>query len=88
MNNDHKVLACVVPSRFADAVANAAAWAAQRMGAPLEFLHVIDRHPPLGPGQDHSGAIGLGAQETLLSQLSDQDVPHARGPRVRRDACS
>lgn len=81
MNNDHKVLACVDPSRFADAVADAAAWAAQRMSAPLEFLHVIDRHPPLGPGQDHSGTIGLDAQETLLTQLSDQDATRTRGAR-------
>lgn len=81
MNNDHKVLACVDQSRFADTVADAAAWAAQRMGAPLEFLHAIDRHPPLGPGQDHSGAIGLGAQETLLTQLSDQDAARTRQAR-------
>jgi nucleotide-binding universal stress UspA family protein len=75
------VLACVTPSRYADTVADAAAWAAQRMSAPLEFLHVIDRHPPLGPGQDHSGAIGLGAQETLLAQLSDQDAARTRAAR-------
>lgn len=81
MNNDHKVLACVTPSRYADTVADAAAWAAQRMSAPLEFLHVIDRHPPLGPGQDHSGAIGLDAQETLLAQLSDQDATRTRDAR-------
>lgn len=61
MRNQDKVLACVDSSRFAEAVADAAAWAARRLAAPLEFLHVIDRHPPLQPGQDHSGAIGLDA---------------------------
>lgn len=81
MNNDHKVLACVDQSRFADAVAEAATWAARRMGAPMEILHIIDRHPPLGPGQDHSGTIGLDAQETLLTQLSDQDGQRTRDAR-------
>lgn len=59
--NDNKVLACVDQSRFADYVADYAAWAARRMDAPLEFLHVIDRHPEKGSGDDHSGAIGIDA---------------------------
>jgi hypothetical protein len=37
------------------------------MDAPLELLHVIDRHPERGSGKDHSGAIGIGAQEALLT---------------------
>ena len=45
MKNENKVLACVDQSRFAEYVADYAAWAARRMDAPLEFLHVIDRHP-------------------------------------------
>ena len=32
---DRKVLACVDQSRFADTVADYAAWAARRMDAPL-----------------------------------------------------
>lgn len=76
-----KVLACVDRSRFADAVADAAAWAARRMDAPLEFLHVIDPHPPLQGAQDHSGAIGLDAQENLLRQLSAEDEARSRAER-------
>lgn len=81
MRNQDKVLACVDGSRFAEAVADAAAWAARRLAAPLEFLHVIDRHPPLQPGQDHSGAIGLDAQENLLRQLSAEDEARTRAAR-------
>ncbi len=81
MNNDHKVLACVDQSRFADTVADAAAWAARRMGAPLEFLHVIDRHPELGSGEDHSGAIGIDAQENLLTKLSVEDETRTKNAR-------
>ncbi|NMG50048.1 universal stress protein [Azoarcus communis] len=78
---DRKVLACVDQSRFADTVADYAAWAARRMDAPLELLHVIDRHPEQGSGEDHSGAIGVNAQEHLLSTLSDKDAALARSQR-------
>lgn len=81
MNNDNKVLACVDQSRFADYVADYAAWAARRMNAPLEFLHVIDRHPEQGSGEDHSGAIGIDAQEHLLTKLSAEDEARTRSAR-------
>jgi nucleotide-binding universal stress UspA family protein len=80
-NNDNKVLACVDLSPYAENVADCAAWAAARLGAPLEFLHVIDRHPPLTGGQDHSGAIGANAQEQLLQDLADQDAARTRAER-------
>ncbi len=67
MNMDNKVLACVDQSPCADYVADYAAWAARRLDAPLELLHVIDRHPEIGSGDDHSGSIGINAQEALLS---------------------
>lgn len=78
---DRKVLACVDQSHFADTVADYAAWAARRMDAPLEFLHVIDRHLEQGSGEDHSGAIGFNAQEHLLHDLSDKDAALARAKR-------
>ena len=81
MKNTNKVLACVDQSRFADHVADYAAWAAQRLDAPLEFLHVIERHPELSAGQDHSGAIGIDAQEHLLDRLSAADEARSRAAR-------
>jgi len=81
MKTDNKVLACVDQSHFADTVADYAAWAARRMEAPLEFLHVIDRHPEIGSGEDHSGAIGFDAQEVLLTTLSDKDAARSRDMR-------
>lgn len=80
MMNASKVLACVDRSRFADYVADHAAWAARRLDAPLEFLHVIDRHPGAGP-EDHSGAIGIDAQEGLLARLAAEDEARARQAR-------
>nr|WP_312379265.1 universal stress protein [Delftia acidovorans] len=81
MKNENKVLACVDQSRFADCVADYAAWAARRMDAPLEFLHVIDPHPERGSGEDHSGAIGVNAQEELLTKLSAEDEAHTKNAR-------
>lgn len=71
---ENKVLACVDRSHFANTIADAAAWAAKQMDAPLEFLHILDRHPEIGSGEDHSGAIGFDAQEHLLTALSDKDA--------------
>lgn len=78
---DNKVLACVDLSPYAQHVADCAAWAAARMGAPLEFLHVIDRHPQLKAVQDHSGAIGANAEQNLLKNLSEQDAARTRAER-------
>lgn len=74
MNNTPKVLACVDQSPYADQVTDAAAWAAMRMSAPLELLHVIDRHEAAAPVTDHSGAIGVNAQENLLNQLTEDEA--------------
>lgn len=81
MKNENKVLACVDQSRFAEYVADYAAWAACRMDAPLELLHAIDPHSEQGSGEDRSGAIGINAQEELLVKLSDKDAARARQAR-------
>lgn len=81
VNNDPKILACVDATPVADVVAAYAAWAARRLQAPLEFLHVLDRHAELTGAQDHSGAIGLDAQEKLLTRLSHEDEARTRAAR-------
>jgi nucleotide-binding universal stress UspA family protein len=81
MNTKDKVLACVDQSHFADCVADYAAWAAGRLGAPLEFLHILDRHPEIATDADHSGAIGIDARENLLTVLSGHDEMRSRNAR-------
>lgn len=81
MNIDHKILACIDGTPVSEAVADYAAWAARRLGAPLELLHVLDRHVALSTTQDHSGAIGLDAQEKLLDKLSKEDEARTRTAR-------
>lgn len=81
MRNESKVLACVDQSRFADYVADYAAWAARRMNVPLELLHILDRHPEVSSSTDHSGAIGIDAQKHLMSALSDEDESRSKAAR-------
>lgn len=81
MNNEQKILACVDSTAASDVVADYAAWAARKLQAPMELLHVLDRHVDLAAGQDHSGSIGLGAQEKLLAKLSTEDEERTRAAR-------
>lgn len=83
MIEPNKVLACVDQSHFADHVTDYAAWAAKRMDAPLELLHTIDRHPELGSGADHSGAIGINSQEFLLTELVSEDESRSKAEREK-----
>lgn len=81
MHDHPKILASVDATPIAQVVADYAAWAAQRLQAPLEFIHVLDRHTEKGNSQDHSGAIGPDAQEKLLTQLSHDDEIRTRAAR-------
>ncbi|TWH65041.1 nucleotide-binding universal stress UspA family protein [Azomonas agilis] len=81
MENENKVLACVDQSRFANAITDYATWAAQRMQAPLELLHIIDRHPERSTTKDRSGTIGFNAQERLLNKLCAQDERYTKAMR-------
>lgn len=83
MNTHDKVMACVDQSHFADHVADYAAWAAQRLDAALELLHIIERHAEIATQADHSGAIGIDAQEMLLDELSHQDEARSKAARER-----
>lgn len=67
-----RVLAAVDASLYAGSICAHAAWAAQRLGAPLEFVHVLDRQARTPP-VDLSGSLALGEQEVLLAQLATLD---------------
>lgn len=71
-----RVLAAVDLSQYAAGVADYAGWAAARLGAPLELLHVLDRERE-GGSRDLSGALSLGATEDLLAELASLDEQRA-----------
>ncbi|MGM8932532.1 universal stress protein [Salinicola halophyticus] len=72
-----QVLACIDDSHHAFAVCAAAAWAAERIGAPIELMHVLSKAPCLGAA-DASGQIGLGSREHLREQLTELDEQRAK----------
>ncbi|MFN3462493.1 MAG: universal stress protein [Terricaulis sp.] len=73
-----KVLACIDASVYATSVCDHAAWAALRMPAKVEVLHVLDRLETSRTPIDLSGSIGLGANETLLNKLTELDEQSSR----------
>lgn len=75
---NHKILACVDPRGNTEAVIRWAAWAAVRLAAPLEFLHVLERHPERAAGADLSGTLGPDDQAALLQRLSEADAVSSR----------
>ena len=76
-----KILACVDQSPYATQVTDYAAWVASRLAAPMELLHVIDRHQETAADADRSGALGMDAQENLLDKLSKQEGERSKEAR-------
>jgi len=72
------IFACIDGRSNSTAVVDAAIWAAQRLQAPLSFLHVLEPHPERAAVSDYSGAIGLGAHEALLHELGQLDARRAQ----------
>ena len=81
MDLEKKVLACVDQSHFADYVVDYSVWAAKRLAAPLELLHVLERHPEVAVRADHSGTLGLDAQAQLLTTLAEEDESRSKTAR-------
>ena len=74
----NKVYACIDGRSNTTAVIDWAIWSAQRLDAPLAFVHVLERHPERAAVSDYSGAIGLGAQDSLLHELSEIDAQRGK----------
>jgi nucleotide-binding universal stress UspA family protein len=73
-----RVLAAIDPSAYAPSVADHAAWAASRLEAPLDLIHVIDRKHGAAGGTDLSGSLALGDQDALLQELATLDERRGR----------
>ncbi|AVO50872.1 universal stress protein UspA [Melaminivora suipulveris] len=67
------IYACLDGLACTPAVVDGAAWAAQRLAAPLALLHTLQYPEPLPPVGDYSGVIGMGAQDLLLQRLNALD---------------
>jgi len=78
-----KIIACIDASQYAASVVDHAAWAATRLGATVEVLHVIQRNDAVAARHDLSGAVGLGAKSGLLEELTRIDEAEGRLARER-----
>lgn len=78
-----KLLACIDASGYAASVMDSAAWAAGRLEASIEILHVIQRNDAVAVRHDLSGAVGLGAKSALLEELVSIDEAEAKLARER-----
>lgn len=72
----NRILALVDGSTYSESVCHHAAWAASRLGAGVDLLHVLGRRE--APTGDLSGALHLGARTALLDELVGFDRARAR----------
>lgn len=63
-------IACLDGSKYSTAVRDYALWLSQSLKSPFKALHAIE-HNANASVADLTGAIGLGAQEQLLAELTE-----------------
>lgn len=78
-----RLLACIDASIYATSVTDHAAWAAGRLGASVELLHVLQHNDAAAARHDLSGAVGLGAKSSLLEELVAIDEAAAKLSKER-----
>jgi nucleotide-binding universal stress UspA family protein len=71
-----KVLALIDGSTYANSVAALSAWAAGRLGIPVEIVHILGRR--IASNFDLSGSLEAEARTELLKQMADLDEQHGR----------
>ena len=74
-----KLLVSIDGSSYADHICTLAAWAAKRLDADIDLLHVLRRHSDYeAEHDDHTGSIGFGARSNLLEALTEVDEERGR----------
>lgn len=72
------ILVCTDGSIYANSVYDHASWAAERTGASVELLHVIDHKRGHADSNDRSGNLAANGREGLLAQLAELDEQKSR----------
>jgi len=80
------ILACTDGSTYAPSLYQHAAWAAQRLAAGVEVLHVLDHHRERAPIVDLSGSIGMDASALLTEELTQLEETQGRVQRLKGKA--
>jgi nucleotide-binding universal stress UspA family protein len=71
-----KILALIDGSTYASSVTALSAWAAGRLGIPVEIVHVLGRR--IASNFDLSGSLEADARAELLKQMADLDEQHGK----------
>lgn len=67
------VAAFIDGSSYAASVCDHAAWAASRLGAPVQLVHALGRSKRAGTLADLSGNLRIGARRALMDRLAHHD---------------
>ncbi|MBX3580702.1 MAG: universal stress protein [Rhizobiaceae bacterium] len=71
-----KILAFIDGSVYAESVCRLSAWAAARMGLPVEIAHVLGRR--MAGSFDLSGSLDVDQRTALLDEYARLDAQHAK----------
>lgn len=80
------ILVCTDGSLYASSVYQHASWAADRLAAEVQVLHVIEHHREQSPTHDLSGVIGINASAELTSELAALEEAQGRVARLKGKA--
>jgi nucleotide-binding universal stress UspA family protein len=80
------ILACTDGSTYAPSIYQHTAWAAARLSASVEVLHVLDHHRERASRLDMSGSIGLDASDQLTEELTKLEEAEGRVARLQGKA--
>ncbi|MGV3772335.1 MAG: universal stress protein [Verrucomicrobiales bacterium] len=80
------ILTCTDGSSYSPEIYKHAAWAAKRLHAPIELLHVVEHHREHAEVVDLSGAIGMDASEDLTEELTRLEEIESRSARIKGKA--
>lgn len=73
-----RILACIDGSIYGQSVCEYAAWAAQRMEAGVEVIHVMGRRDLSSVPADLTGSLDAAGQEVLMAELVALDAQRAK----------
>lgn len=78
-----KIITLIDGSIYAESVSDYAAWAATRIGASVDLLHVLGRRNVANGPVDFSGNLDADIRDTLLAELAAHDQQSARLAQLR-----
>ena len=72
------LIALIDGSAYSESVCDHVAWAASRLKASVQVVHVIGRRDMKSEPANLSGSIGLGARTALLEELAELDAQKSK----------